>query len=612
MKSKFFTGILCLCMILSLMMGACMAEENWNAAYDVVVIGFGGAGASAAIEAADAGARVLVLEKAPVTAAGGNTKLSGQQVLAPTEVNAAISYFDEIFAGYTYDKELVKATVEGMHVIGDWMTMLADGALDLQAITYPEFREVAGSETMRCWLIDGERSTGKVWKLLENATSVRTENIEVWYESPAIELVQDQVTNMVTGVVAMHEGEAIRIKAENGVVMAMGGYENNQDMIQNYYHLKYAYPKGTYYNTGDGVTMAMKVGAALWNMNNPSGPDLNFKAPDSGVYYGYSLAMTLGSRSTIYVGPDGTRFINESMMTRHGKMYTHGDWQTALTVLPAYAIFDEASFAAGPVTTSGGWSQDNMTELERGWIVKADTLSELAEKIGVDAAGLEKTLSRYNFYCEQGEDYEFGRSAKTMIPLSTEGPYYAMELTPTLTNTQGGAVRNANCEVIDLDGQVIPHLYSAGEFGSMYVHGYNGGGNVSEALVTGRIAGANAAKADKSAIPVVSNVILAKEAEAVEEEEETAALELKDGVYQGIGRGMGGEIVVDVVVTGGKIESVTVAQANDTPGIFEVAVEQIPSRIVEAQSMNVDVVAGVTMTSKGIIDAVSDAIAKAQ
>lgn len=114
MKTRLIRGILSVCLILSLMTGICAAEEDWNAQYDVVVIGFGGAGASAAIEAADAGAKVLVLEKAPKTAAGGNTRVCGQQVLSPTDVDMALQYFDAIFAGYIYDKEIVKATTEGM------------------------------------------------------------------------------------------------------------------------------------------------------------------------------------------------------------------------------------------------------------------------------------------------------------------------------------------------------------------------------------------------------------------------------------------------------------------------------------------------------------------
>ena len=189
-------------------------------------------------------------------------------------------------------------------------------------------------------------------------------------------------------------------------------------------------------------------------------------------------------------------------MTKHGKMYTHGTYQTAVSALPAYAVFDEAALSAGPICSTF-WSEDNSEEVEKGWIKRADTLQELAKMIGVPEDGLIKTVERFAFYCEQGEDFEFGRPAETLVPLSKEGPYYAMELTPTLTNTQGGARRNANCEVVDYQNAPIPHLYSAGEFGSMYAHGYNGGGNVGEALASGRIAGRNAAKADKGAIAAV-------------------------------------------------------------------------------------------------------------
>ena len=285
--------------------------------------------------------------------------------------------------------------------------------------------------------------------------------------------------------------------------MALGGYEANLKMLQNYCHLLYAYPKGSTYNTGDGIIMAQRVGADLWHMDNPSGPDLNFYDPETKAYFNYAIALTLGTRTAIFVGPDGTRFINEATMSKHGKMYYHGVYRTADMALPAYAIFDEAAFNGGPINTSF-WSQDNAAEVEKGWIKKADTLEELAEIIGVPAENLIKSVSRFNFYCEQGEDFEFSRPANTLNPIGETGPYYALELTPTLTNTQGGAVRNANCEVVNVDGFAIPHLYSAGEFGSMYAHGYNGGGNVGEALATGRIAGRNAAIADKSTIPVIS------------------------------------------------------------------------------------------------------------
>ena len=98
--------------------------------------------------------------------------------------------------------------------------------------------------------------------------------------------------------------------------------------------------------------MAMKAGADLWHMSNPSGPDLNFYDPESKAYFGYTLASSLGNRTAIYVGPDGTRFIDEATMTKHGKMHTHGTYQTAVSAWPAYAVFDEAALSAGPICST--------------------------------------------------------------------------------------------------------------------------------------------------------------------------------------------------------------------------------------------------------------------
>lgn len=466
-------------------LGAALADEA-RPTYDMVVVGFGGAGASAAITAADLGASVLLLEKAPEGWAGGNTRLSGQQVLCPSDVDRATDYLIAIQGDFACDQELIRATVEEM--AGNEVALTELGATSIETITYPEFPEVEGSDTMTCCLVDGERNTGKAWACYANGVAERIgKGIDVWYESPARQLIQDPATGAVTGVIVEREGELVEVGATKGVVLACGGFENNQDMIQCYLHLPYGYPKGTPYNTGDGILMAMKAGAALWHLNNPAGPDLNFRDPDSNTYFGYSLAMGIGSRTAIFVGPDGTRFTNEAQMTRHGKMPFHGTWQTAQVALPAHVVFDQAAFDAGPVCPNG-WSTDNQEELERGWIKKADTLAELAELIGVPAEGLEQGVASYNGYCEAGCDTEFQRKAETLVPLAAEGPYYAVELFPTFTNTQGGAVRNAACQVLDTKGNPIPGLYSAGEFGSMYADGYNGGGNVGEALATGRIA----------------------------------------------------------------------------------------------------------------------------
>ena len=126
-------------------------------------------------------------------------------------------------------------------------------------------------------------------------------------------------------------------------------------------------------------------------------------------------------------------------------------------------------------------------ELEKGWIRRADTIEALAEITGTDAAILRHTMKRYDDACRTGEDTEFGRKGDTLKRI--EPPYYAIELHPVALNTQGGAKRDAAARVIDTHGQPIPGLFSAGEFGSIWGHLYPGGGNITEAMVFGRIAG---------------------------------------------------------------------------------------------------------------------------
>lgn len=141
--------------------------------------------------------------------------------------------------------------------------------------------------------------------------------------------------------------------------------------------------------------------------------------------------------------------------------------------------------------------------------MKCDTIDDLATATGIDAAQLQKTIDRYNGMVAAGEDTDFGRGlAKNEYsePMNWEGneedvegraafdlvaieaPYYCVQLVGTLLNTQGGPKRSANCEVIDVFGQPIPRLYSAGEMGCEYHYIYNVGGNIAEAISSGRLA----------------------------------------------------------------------------------------------------------------------------
>ena len=570
--------------------------NDWDGVYDVVVVGYGGAGAVTAITAADKGAKVLVLEKAPKGEEGGNTRVSGQQILSPNDPVKAETYFRAMQGNYAVDDEIVTTWATKMCENKAWVEQM--GGEGVTEIVYPEYPELPGSEAMTCALVGGVRSTGLFWKLL--AENVEKRDIDVLYATPGTELIQDNA-GAVVGVVAEQEGKELRFYANGGVVLACGGFENNQEMIQTYLHLPYGYPKGTVYNTGDGITMAMEVGAQLWNMSNPAGPDLNFKAPDRDSAFGYSLATTsLFTRGAIIVGADGTRFINEAYSARHGKVPFSGNFITNPVSLPAYLIFDEAARTAGPIYAS--WSKDNSEEVEKGWIVKADTLAELAEKLDLPEGSLDTTVENYNVICKAGED-PLGRAAEKLTAIG-KGPYYAMELVPSFTNPQGGPKRNAQCEVISTRGQAIPGLYSAGELGSFHVHGYNGGGTVGECIMTGRIAGENAAAAKTGRMVLPLAAITVKQDNGPD-------IATSAGEYVGVSHnGMGGDVYVKVTMDGGKIAKVEVVEQHETVGIGDKAIAALPDAIVKAGSTEVDNVSGATITSKAIKEAVADALSQ--
>jgi len=137
------------------------------------------------------------------------------------------------------------------------------------------------------------------------------------------------------------------------------------------------------------------------------------------------------------------------------------------------------------------WSDDNGAELAKGWIKQAETLRALAQIMGLPPAVLEETIIRWNAHCHVGADADFGRT-KMLSPIQ-KAPFYAVELSPSMLNTQGGPRRNARSQVVRPDGSPIPRLYSAGELGSIYSYLYQGTGNIGECLAFGRIAGRNGA-----------------------------------------------------------------------------------------------------------------------
>lgn len=585
----------------------------WDGMYDVVVIGYGSAGANAAIAAAEAGANVLITEKAPKGHEGGNSRVSGQYLLTFSDYDQGLEYMKGLRGEFTTtsDEEIEWLTTNLIANEGYLNSIGIDNTVIHKSSA--EYPELAGGDSVRMLMVGAENVldnfNSAYWKAIAAQVENRSEKISVWYEAPGKHLIQDPTTKTILGVQIEKDGVLLNIRAKNGVVLATGGFENNPEMVQNYLQYNVMYPHGTIYNTGDGVIMAQEVGAQLWHMRTLSGGFLSYKAFEGTTqvpFENMGQNMTAGT-SVINVGPDGKRFCDESTRSRHGFVSYNGMWKNQACSTPMYTIFDETTRLAGKIYPT--FSEGNLAEIESGLIVKADTLTELAEKIGYDPATIETTVAEYNTFCETGVDEDFGRAADKMTKIEA-GPFYAMELVPAMVNTQGGPRRNTNCEILDVNDDPIPHLYGAGELGSFFSDNYQGGGNLGETVVTGRVAGANAA-AEKEALPnlsvpakVESNLNRAAEVVAAASESVATA----DNEYIGVGKGIGGELAVKVTMDGDRIAAIEVVSHGETTGICEAAIEQVPAAIIEAQSYEVDGVSGATLTSNGIKEAVADAM----
>ena len=480
--------------------------ENWDLEADVVVVGFGGAGVAAAVTAHDLGAEVILLEKAPEGEEGGNTKVAGQGYLNASSPDKAATYLTALCGPYKVPEEMIRVWSEEVCVNNEWLASVGGDPQEHQHQPVGiEFPDLPGSDCVHKFHDGPTYGYSLTWKRFHSLVKERP--IKVCYETPGRRLIQNGVTGEIVGITAEQNGKTINVKARKGVVLTCGGFENNQEMIRDYLTgVPYCYTSGSPHNEGDGITMALAVGADLWHMNNYAGPSMALKVPEYPTTFSmqalhYSKEIEGG---VIVVGPDGKRFCNEKYKTRHGKVPAHGTWKALTTPCPMHLIFDQSHMSAGPIYDSHpshgwtqivvqyDWSEDNNAELEKGWITKGDTIPDLAIKIGLDPSALDATIARWNADAASGEDTEFGRTLM-LKPLSTKGPYYAVELSPSMLNTQGGPRRNEKAEIVKPDGTPIPRLYSAGELGSIYSYLYQGTGNIGECLAFGRIAGREAA-----------------------------------------------------------------------------------------------------------------------
>lgn len=441
--------------------------KKWEKEIDVVIIGHGYAGAVSAINAHDNGAKSLIIEKESHPA-GCSVASNGNIGCIIHDVEKGFAYFKKLCGERTPD-DVIRAFCEESFKTPDYIEELAkmDGAKVLmpQAFWGAVFdfpgREAYGSCVVKevpgftkfPWYPG--RATGGVRLMKVLMDNIEARKIKVMFSMPARELLTDTI-GAVIGIVAESNGKRIAIKARKAVILACGGFEQSEEIRKQFFQgIKYVSMCHTS-NTGDGIRMAQKVGAALWHMWHIHGaygfsfPELGDIAIRHGQGHGTSGRYGREKRMIwIVVNKHGRRYMNEyppmpadlahrPMEFLDGNLLLYPyyrDSANGYAAIPSWLIFDEKGRRMKPLATNRltwneyKWSKDNSKEIEKGWIIKADNLRELAEKIKEDpnndglmnADTLEKTVARWNEIVATGKiDPDFLRGPKSMFePIST-------------------------------------------------------------------------------------------------------------------------------------------------------------------------------------------------
>lgn len=488
-------------------MASLNSVTTWDEEVDVLICGFGCSGASAAIEAhdTDTSANILLVEKAPEEFAGGNCRVSGQSLLISKDKKALMDYQRAMSTANPIPEDLLDEWAERMVNLEPWIQQIArdagaeflrgTGFTERDAVLeFPEFgaRDAVAYTSTILPIPSG------VWLALKSNVEKRA--IPVWFDTALTDLIQDPDTLEVFGAWVDQNGVRKAVRARRAVIMAVGGYEADLQMQKDYYGLSDVKPLGTPYNTGDGIRILQKAGAEMWHLRN--------QGQSGGIWPGvqrpghetsYLRNFLLPAFSWMDVDSTGRRFYGETneLQLTHYKHKQHGRWVDVPlnTAHPVHMIFDESTRKAGKlvlevmtwsaVVTAEPWSEDNSDEIASGLIKTADTIKDLAPRIGLDPDVLAAEVAAYNSACEAGEDAAHGRNPDTLLPI-TNGPFYAVQLTPAIVCTGGGARRDMDGHVFDHTGAIIPRLFETGELGSIFSDLYQNGSYLTEAMITGR------------------------------------------------------------------------------------------------------------------------------
>lgn len=476
---------------------------HWDMELDVVVVGFGGAGACAAIEAHDHGAETAIFELA--SASGGSTALSSAEIYMGgdrgTRVQNACGWQDsdqamgdylKACAGPQADDAKIDAYVAGSADHFDWL--VAQG-VPFKDSEYKQRAIMALTDD--CLLFTGNE---KAWPFSEIAKpcprghnldvmgdnggplfmkimteAVEKRGIQVHYDTRAIALVVDDRSGAleVCGLVVRMDMKERFIKARRGVILCAGGFVMNEVMVKKYAPalLRCTVPIGNPGDTGTGILMGLGVGAAAINMHEGF-VSLPYYPPAS---------LTYG----VMINAQGQRFINEDCY--HGRvgaslLQQRGNRAYLVFGYEDYGDYETQSYLGAEVVGTG------------------DTVAELEKELELPEGQLQHTLEFYNRHASDGEDPLFHKAAEWLKPI--EGPYVALDCTPGRGAffpyfTLGGLDTRPSGEVLTPAADIIPGLYAAGRTACGVPRrgeGYASGLSVGDATFSGRMAGIAAAE----------------------------------------------------------------------------------------------------------------------
>ena len=553
---------------------------SWDYETDLVVVGSGGGGMTAALTAKLEGLDSLVLEKTEYY--GGSTAISGGGVWIPNNhLMAEAGIEDSVDKVRTYLKNIVgdrvpEANLEAfiihaskmlryitklphiefriMESYSDYYAEKPGGTMGGRGIAAPVFSgkklgdmfnqlrpspvrppfdfaltisEIRKSVLAKAYLpfipsvikvilrnllskITGAKHVGAGGALIARLRmSLHEQNVPLWLNTPVKDIIIEN--NSTIGVEVEKEGEKIGIRAAKGVVLAAAGFPHNKTMREKYQK----HPIGTEWtaaapgNTGEIIEMGMNAGAAVDLMDDAWWGPTHFPPGEPPIF----MVLERSYPGCIIVNSAGRRFTNESTpYVDFGHDVYDGNSEDAVTI-PCFFIMDKrfrSRYILG--TIMPGMLPER--HLKNGYVTKADTIEELAEKEGIHPSGLLETLKRFNDFARKGKDPDFGKGETAydrfysdpgvkpnscLAPVE-KPPFYSVKLYPGDLGTKGGLVTNESAQVIKKDGEIIEGLYAVGNTSaSVMGNTYPGpGGTIGPAMTFGYIAAMHAAGRLKS------------------------------------------------------------------------------------------------------------------